>query len=213
MSTVTFAAAMTVVEYLIYCIYPILGGLSDAYTQYRNLMLLQIASITGIYGIIFIIYWTAAMVVWLWGRRNELAQLKKYLYIYCGVMVFVFFYGVLMLHFTTEPAESVRIAAVTVPVSQLLNEDVFAVFYTDSFTDENLLGAKRKLSEVIDELFTKTILEAEAGAKIVFWSELNGGVLKEDESLLLQRAANIAKEQRIYLIVSLLIKTPYEDLK
>ena len=30
--TITFAAAMTVVEYIIYCIYPILGGLSEAYT-------------------------------------------------------------------------------------------------------------------------------------------------------------------------------------
>lgn len=110
---------------------------------------------------------------------------------------------------------SVRMAAVTVPVSQLLNEDedVYAVFYTDSFTDENAANAKGKLAEVINALFIKTEKEAQADANIVFWSELNGAVLKEDEAKLLQRASDIANEQDIYLLVSLLVKTPYKDLK
>ena len=56
-------------------------------------------------------------------------------------------------------------------------------------------------------------MEAQAGAKIVFWSELNGAVLKQDEDMLLQRASDIAKQEEIYLIVSLLVKTPYVDLK
>lgn len=50
-ATITFAAGMVLVEYVIYIIYPILGGLSDAYTQYGNLLLLQIVTVTGIYGI------------------------------------------------------------------------------------------------------------------------------------------------------------------
>ena len=56
-------------------------------------------------------------------------------------------------------------------------------------------------------------MEAQAGAKIVFWSELNGAVLKQDEDMLLQRASDMAKQEEIYLIVSLLVKTPYVDLK
>ena len=56
-------------------------------------------------------------------------------------------------------------------------------------------------------------MEAQAGAKIVFWSELNGAVLKQDEDMLLQRASDMAKQEEIHLIVSLLVKTPYVDLK
>ena len=56
-------------------------------------------------------------------------------------------------------------------------------------------------------------MEAQAGAKIVFLSELNGAVFKQDEGMLLQRASDIAKQEEIYFIVSLLVKTPYEDLK
>lgn len=130
-------------------------------------------------------------------------------------MGLIFLYGIAMFQIHANDENSVKMVAVTVPVSQLLNEDedVYAVFYTDSFTDENMENAKRKLSEVIDELFIKTIKEAQADAKVVFWSELNGAVLKEDEAELLQRASDIANEQDIYLLVSLLVKTPYEDLK
>ena len=69
-ATVIFAVGMVIVEYAISSIYPILGGLSDAYTQYKNSLLLQIVTVTGIYGISFIMYWTAAVVIWLWNKRN-----------------------------------------------------------------------------------------------------------------------------------------------
>lgn len=49
-ATVIFAVGMVIVEYAISSIYPILGGLSDAYTQYKNSLLLQIVTVTGIYG-------------------------------------------------------------------------------------------------------------------------------------------------------------------
>lgn len=214
-STITFAAFMLIVEYLIYLIYPILGGLSDAYTQYSNLYLIQIVTVTGIYGITFIIYWTAAILIWIWKNRSNLNPIKKYILFYSTIMTIVFFYGIIMFQFWKDPEKSVRAAGITVPISHLLNEDndIYSVFYTDSFTDENIVNTNRKLMKVTDALFLKTVQEAQAGAKIVFWSELNGAVLKNSETALLKKASDIAKEQKIYLIVSLLVKTPYEDLK
>lgn len=213
--TVIFASIMVLIEYIVYLIYPILDGLSDAYTQFRNLYLLQIVTVTGIYGITFIMYWTAAMVVWIWNNRSSQKVLRKYVMVFASVMGMVFVYGAAMYHFAGNPEESVRIAGVTVPVSHLLNddEDVYATFYTDTFTDENMANTQDKLAAVADGLFIKTKQEAEAGAKIVFWSELNGAVLKQDEAALLQKASDTAKEEGIYLVVSLLVKTPYESLK
>ena len=213
--TIIVASIMVLIEYIIYLIYPILGGLSDAYTQFQNLYLLQIVTITGIYGITFIMYWTAAMVIWIWNNRSNQKVLRKYVAVFASVIGLIFIYGIVMYHFVGNPKESARIAGVTVPVSHLLNddEDVYATFYTDTFTDENVTNTQDKLASVTDELFIKTKQEAEAGAKIVFWSELNGAVLKQDEAALLQRASTTAKEEGIYLIVSLLVKTPYESLK
>lgn len=213
--TIIFASIMVSIEYIIYLVYPILGGLSDAYTQYQNLYLLQIVTITGIYGITFLIYWTAAMVIWIWNNISKKEYIRKYIIVYGCVIGLVFAYGVVMFHFAGNSDKSVRIAGVTVPISELLNndEDVYSTFYTNTFTDENIANARSKLSSVADELFLKTELEAQAGAKIVFWSELNGAVLKQDEDILLQRASDMAKQEEIYLIVSLLVKTPYVDLK
>lgn len=213
--TMIFASIMVLIEYIIYLIYPILGGLSDAYTQFQNLYLLQIVTVTGIYGITFIMYWTAAMVIWIWNNRSNQKALKRYVTVYGLVMGLVFVYGIAMYYFAGNPEESVRIAGVTVPVSHLLNddEDVYATFYTDTFTEENMTNTQDKLAAVTDVLFIKTRQEADAGAKVVFWSELNGAVLKQDEAELLQKASTTAKEEGIYLIVSLLVKTPYESLK
>ena len=57
----------------------------------------------------------------------------------------------------------------------------YSTFYANTFTDESITNTRNKLSSAADELFLKTELEAQAGAKIVFWSELNGAVLKQDE--------------------------------
>ncbi len=213
--TLIFASIMVSIEYIIYLVYPILGGLSDAYTQYQNLYLLQIVTVTGIYGITFLISWTAAVVIWIWNNKSKKEYIKKYIIIYCSVIGLVFAYGIVMFHFVGNSDKSVRIAGVTVPISHLLNDDkdIYSTFYTNTFTDENITNTRNKLSSVADELFLKIELEAQAGAKIVFWSELNGAVLKQDEDMLLQRASDMAKQEEIYLIVSLLVKTPYEDLK
>ena len=214
-NTIIFASIMVSIEYIIYLIYPILGGLSDAYTQYQNLYLLQLVTVTGIYGITFLMYWTAAVVIWIWNNKNQKEYIRKYIIVYGSVIGLVFVYGVVMFHFAGNSDKSIRIAGVTVPISELLNndEDVYSTFYTNTFTDENITNARSKLSSAADELFLKTELEAQAGAKIVFWSELNGAVLKQDEDLLLQRASDLAKQEEVYLIVSLLVKTPYVDLK
>ena len=213
--TIIFASIMVSIEYIIYLIYPILGGLSDAYTQYQNLYLLQLVTVTGIYGITFLMYWTAAVVIWIWNNKNQKEYIRKYIIVYGSVIGLVFVYGVVMFHFAGNSDKSIRIAGVTVPISELLNndEDVYSTFYTNTFTDENITNARSKLSSAADELFLKTELEAQAGAKIVFWSELNGAVLKQDEDLLLQRASDLAKQEEVYLIVSLLVKPPYMDLK
>ncbi len=213
--TIIFASIMVSIEYIIYLIYPILGGLSDAYTQFQNLYLLQLVTVTGIYGITFLMYWTAAVVIWSWNNKKQKEYIRKYIIVYGSVIGLVFVYGVVMFHFAGNSDKSIRIAGVTVPISELLDndEDVYSTFYTNTFTDENITNARSKLSSVADELFLKTELEAQAGAKIVFWSELNGAVLKQDEDLLLQRASDLAKQEEIYLIVSLLVKTPYVDLK
>ena len=146
--TAIFASIMVSIEYIIYLIYPALGGLSDAYTQYQNLYLLQIVTVTGIYGITFLMYWTAAMVIWIWNNKSKKEYIRKYIIVYGSVIGLVLVYGVVMFHFVGNSDKSVRIAGVTVPISELLNndKDVYSTFYTNTFTDENIANTRNKLS-------------------------------------------------------------------
>jgi len=214
-ATALFPAAMVLVEYAIYLIYPILGGLSDVYTQYQNQILMNFSSLFGVYGVIFIMYWTAAVAVWLYSNRSMMRKAKKGIAVYLSVAGLVFIYGACMAVFPVNANETVRIASITVPVKETLEEDddVSKVFYSNTFSDENLLNTREKLSLIHNELFVKTKEEAVNGAKIVFWSELNGAVMREDEDALIKRAAQAANENHIYLVISLLTKTPYEDYK
>ena len=78
-------------------------------------------------------YWTAAMVIWIWNNRSNQKVLRKYVTVFTSVIGLIFIYGIVIYHFVGNPKESARIAGVTVPFSHLLNddEDVYATFYKE----------------------------------------------------------------------------------
>ena len=109
----------------------------------------------------FLIYIIIRFLIYVRSNLEQQEQSKGIKKVYYGIWFghgLVFIYGVVMYHFAENPEESVRIAGVTVPVSHLLNddEDVYAIFYTDTFTNENMTNTQDKLAAVADELFIKT---------------------------------------------------------
>jgi apolipoprotein N-acyltransferase len=58
------------------------------------------------------------------------------------------------------------------------------------------------METVRDELFRLTRREAEAGARIVLWSEVNAIIGKGERESFLSRAAQAAREAEIYLLVA-----------
>lgn len=213
--TVVFPIFMVAIEYIVYLINPILAGLSDAYTQYENLTLISITTIVGVYGITFIMGWTASVIDWMVENKGKWKQIKK------GVTIFMIFicifllYGNIFNNSFYNNDKLIRVASITVPVKEILegDSDVSKVFYSNKFNEQNLKHAREKLTKIHDELLEKTKYEALAGSKIVFWSELNGAVMKQDEEKLISKASLLAKEQAMYLILSLLVKTPFEKYK
>ncbi|MFZ6663434.1 nitrilase-related carbon-nitrogen hydrolase [Peijinzhouia sedimentorum] len=57
-------------------------------------------------------------------------------------------------------------------------------------------------------MFDRSIKEAEARAKIVFWAEGNGTILKEDEEEFYKQASQVALEQEIYLGAGIVVIDP-----
>ena len=103
-----------------------------------------------------------------------------------------------------DQADTVRVSAISVPqaVEELDNKALEDVMTNSNPSVENLKAIKDYCDHMIDQLFQKTREQASAGSKIIFWSEMNASVFKEDESAFLNKAANLAKEEHIYLMVA-----------
>jgi apolipoprotein N-acyltransferase len=113
LSTLVFPSVWVAIEYLLASV-PYTGSwFALAYTQLDNLPLIQLVSITGIYGISFLISWFASVVNWAWENEFSLPKLWKGAALYLGTLVLVLLFGGAYVAFFSADSDTVRAAAVT----------------------------------------------------------------------------------------------------
>ena len=171
-----------------------------AYTQAGNLTLLQLLSVTGIWGITFLIGWFAAVVNQALERPRRLLPLGVFTAVYLSVVIG----GAARLAFFPPSAASVRIASLS--PAQAPDQPGFGLFNAivgGSPTSVQIDEFRRASSAVQQDLLTRSAREAAAGAKIVFWSETAVHVLAGDEPQLLAQGRDLAARYQIYLGMAL----------
>ena len=206
---------------------------SLANSQYGFTSLVQLASLMGLWGISFVVYWFAATVNW--GLVQPAAQRTRGLLVYGGVLAGVLLFGAIRTAPVLRTASpTVRVAGITVD-----NLTCIEAMYADWFGKavhlladasqsspdlqevqrafgpflENPHHAKfrtahRVFTQLHDSLFALSGREARAGARIILWSEGNAFVLKENEAALVARSAAFARGHRAYLLMSLAVLLP-----
>ncbi|QIB67396.1 nitrilase-related carbon-nitrogen hydrolase [Kineobactrum salinum] len=171
-----------------------------AITQSEHLALLQILSITGPYGIGFLIGWFATLVNHVW-EEVSWKSCRIPVGAFTLVLLAVLIGGSLRLAFFQYEGDYVKIAGISPDMvvrnaaGELLESEASAA----ALTDEAALRVA--YAAVEDELIAGTIQAAQAGAKVVVWSETAAMSLGSDERLL-ERATEVASEQGIYLNVA-----------
>jgi len=214
LATLVFPLAWTSYEYLTALIGPFGTIGSIAYTQYGNLPLLQIVSVTGIWGISFLITWLAPVVNWAWERGFAWPRVRGGILLYSGILTVILLGGGARLVFTPAAANTVRVAGIspsrTVEASydQMRRSGAFDALFLGKATDRQREMARTAYAKLTDDLFMRTEQEAKAGAKIVLWPEASTSVLQEDETALLKRGSTLSQEYGIYLEMGLIIVTP-----
>lgn len=177
-----------------------------AYTQAGNLPLLQLLSVTGIWGVTFLIGWFAATVNQALDRPRSLRPLAVFAAVYLAVLLG----GGARLAFFPPSSPSVRVASLS-PADQPLLQPAFsglnAIVAGKAASDQ--VSAFRNASTVVaDDLLSRSSREASAGAKIIFWSESAVYVLADDEPALLARGRELAQTHHVYLGITLGTWTP-----
>jgi apolipoprotein N-acyltransferase len=198
LSTFIFPCAAMSFDYLI-SLLPYGSWGSPAYTQYGNLPLMQLVSVTGIYGITFLIAWFAAVINWAWENGFDWPRIRWGVLTYASLLVAIHFFGGVRLLFPPE-GSTVRIASLTRPDIPIFPSDSIRRRAGSGELTAAEIQQVRDRSRLIDEdLLRRAAREADAGAEVVFWGEGNSYVLPADEQWLMARASQVAREKKIYL--------------
>ena len=203
-ATVVYPAAVTMMDYLGAMSNPAGSLGAQAYVQYGNLAFIQLASITGMWGITFLVSWLGPVANWAWERSFDWREVRRGLALYAGILLLVIVYGSARLAFANEPTESVRMHGITeVDMGETWGE------LNRMISEEGWQAMRATTAEHQDRYLEATIREAQAGAKLVHWPEMALMVAKEDEAKFLARAQQIARDEGIY--ISMALGTVYEN--
>ncbi len=207
LSTLIFPTAAVLIEYSYhqFNLYGTWGHM--AYTQQSQYVLIQSISVFGMGYITFLITWFASVSNWVYEQRNEWKNVKKGVLIYSIVLGLTFIYGGYRVQFQKPNSETIRIASISALDSLNIMIDNQGLNNKET-ENEVKIETRKNTSKLNQYLFDKSITEAEAGAKIVFWAEGNGVILKEDENELYEKASQIALAQNIYLGIAVAVIDP-----
>lgn len=204
LSTLIFPCSVVLFEYAYHQFNPYGTFGHLAYTQQSQLILLQSVSAFGLGYITFLIAWFASVSNWIYEQRNEWKNIKKAILVYGLVFGLTLLYGSYRLQIQKPNSETVRIASISALDSLKVRVDIQELNKEE--TQEKVrIEIRKNTSELNQYLFDKSIKEANAGAKIVFWAEGNGTVLKEDEQMLYEKASRIASNHNLYLGIGIAV--------
>ena len=183
-ATLVFPTALVSMEYLFNVLGPNGSWGSLAYTQYGNLPLLQLVSLTGLWGLTFLIGWGAGTAAYVFDPRRMRGGRVLAGLAFAAALAAVMLFGGARLALPHAGGPTLRVATVSPRYEK--NENY-----------EETLAA-----QIQDYLYERSAREARAGAKMILWAEDSFAVYKRDEPAVLERAGLFAREHGVYLGVA-----------
>jgi apolipoprotein N-acyltransferase len=193
MGHLTFPAMMVSLEWFQCTFTPLASNGSAAYTQLENLPILQFASLFGIFGISFLMYWFAAIVA---GSLHHRKFFVRQSIAVTAVILTVAIYG------------SFRIGA---PVEGKMAK--VAMVGTDFDWFGEALPAQSERDHITDVLFARTRSAADAGARLIVWNEVSNIIFPAEEPHMVKRAAVIAGQYNSEVVMSFLVVLEVSPLR
>lgn len=188
-STLVFPSAYIIMDFIVVSTNPSGSFGTLAHTQ-SSLPLLQLASITGIWGITFLITWTASTINWFWDNSFKWGQIKTGLLIYLISFLSIIIFGQVRLSIDND-FSTVRIASININKTEWKNR----------YNDQN-----DSISEKVNNHFLDNCdIASASGAKIIFGPELIIHLGYDKENEFIERAKVVAQKNSIYLGLPMVI--------
>ncbi|MEM1120679.1 MAG: nitrilase-related carbon-nitrogen hydrolase [Bacteroidota bacterium] len=196
-----------------------------AYTQFTYLPLMQLASITGIYGVNFLMLWFASFANYCYEKTRQNEQLHALSYAMPLSLITALAFGYYQLNTTSNTVGNTEMATITMentesmkkmyeletgnaidipkyvsqsdPILAELQKGMTAFMATPDA--EKFTPVYESFDHILEKYSQATRAAVDKGAKIVTWSEAAIINIKAREALYQQKAAALADELDIYL--------------
>lgn len=198
-STLVLPTAWAAIEYLQTRLTPYGSWGVAAYSQHENLVLIQLVSVTGLYGVGFLIGWFASVCNLAWEQGLHPRPVRRSLAAFGFTLTAVLVFGGARLSTVHATAETVRVASLSAMEIDLMDPEMRARFAVGALTEDDLEVIRDRGEQRNEDLLRRTEREARAGARLVFWGEANGFAFRQDKDDLLRRARAVARRHGIYL--------------
>lgn len=207
-ATLIFPAAMVTVQFLLgFGMHGSWGSLAN--TQSGDLPLLQLLAVTGLAGVTFLIAWLAPVANLVLERGLDCRASRIASIGFVSVCLIVVLGGGLRLAFFPPASRTVRVASFSPtdsgpPIDSRLRDHVIR----GTATMQEMTAFESTARSGQDYLLQRSAIEAQAGAKIIFWSEGAATVLRQNELAFLKRGESLAAHYRLYLGMTLASWSP-----
>jgi len=179
---------------------------SVAYSQAGNLPLLQSLSIFGLWGIVFLIGWFAAASNALLENRSTAMPACSGIVAFAIVCSAILVLGGARLAIYPPLAKTVRIASLSpLKDTSSVPKELVDKVIGGSADDLEIQQFDAITSANLSDLLERSGREAQAGAKIIFWSEGAVYLRKQNEAWATTRGSEFARQCHAYLGMTLLI--------
>lgn len=196
-ATLGFAALMVVAEWSLHGLMPIGVWGAAANTQLDQLALLQLASITGLHGVSFLIYLVAAVLER--ALTGERSSLRVPALITAGLLLGTLAFGQARLAVSSGTAHQTRLVA---------------AIGTDSLIGTTpALPTASERAAVQQRLFERTERAAIAGAELVVWTEASTMVYPDEEAAWQTRLGTLSRRLGVNIVAAYIVPLSEEPLR
>jgi apolipoprotein N-acyltransferase len=203
-ATLVFPLANAAFEFLTIWPSPMSSYGSLAYGLSSSIYITQLASISGLWGVTFVISWFASSVNWIWEEGLAWQRIRRGMAVYASVMLVILLYGMVRLSAFQPEAGTVRIHGI---IETDYTEQEWRLHIAPLIAT-NPAAVKANSALAYERYLEATVREARAGAQIVAWPELAVVGYQQDLDALLERARAAARQENIYLAMGVGLLDP-----
>ena len=193
-STLVFPSVYITMEYIVVSTNPSGSYGTLAHTQ-SYLPLLQLISITGIWGVTFLIMWSASVVNWLWDNSFEKRKIFIAILVYVIPFIAIILLGQIRISTKTK-SNTVRVASINISKTFLSKRDnaIHTIYEKKDWSEYDTVSEQNN-----NDFLHSCCIAVSSGAKIVFGVETVLSLKKNNEKNFIEKAKFIAARDSFYL--------------